>query len=75
MRWIVTNVPVWVVAVVLVVALPGLAIGAKALIGKRVAVLGSDSHNDVAGFLVAVVAVIYAVVIGFTVVSLSPSRT
>jgi hypothetical protein len=69
-KWVVTSVPTWLVAVVLIVGIPALAVGAKILLSRKVPTLGRDTHNDVAGFLVAVVAVIYAVIVGFTIVSL-----
>ena len=70
MKWVVTSVPAWLVAVVLIVGIPALAVGTKILLSRKVPALGRDTHNDVAGFLVAVVAVIYAVIVGFTIVSL-----
>lgn len=70
MRWIVTDVPTWVVGVVLIVGLPALAVLAKVGMQRRVPALAAGSHNEVAGFLVAIVAVVYAVIVGFTIVSL-----
>jgi Protein of unknown function (DUF4239) len=70
MRWIVTSVPTWLVGIVLIVGIPALAVATKVLLSRKIPALKADSHNDVAGFLVAVVAVIYAVIVGFTIVSL-----
>jgi hypothetical protein len=70
MKWVVTEVPTALVAVVLIVGLPALAIIAKVFIKRHVKSLTTDTHNEVAGFLVAIVGVVYAVVVGFTIVSL-----
>jgi hypothetical protein len=70
MRWIVEDVPAWVVGLVLIVGLPVAAMLLKAIIGRRVKSLSTPEHNEVAGFLVAIVAVVYAVLVGFTIVSL-----
>ena len=70
MKWVVTDVPTWLVAVVLIVGISVFAILVKMFLNKKVPVITSGSHNDVAGFLVAVVAVVYAVIVGFTIVSL-----
>lgn len=69
MKWIVTDVPTWVVGLVLIGGIPALAIVIKVWLGRRAALSG-EAHNEVAGFLVAIVAAIYAVVVGFTIVSL-----
>ncbi len=70
MRWVVTSVPAWIVGIVVVGGIPALAIVAEVFLSRKVPTIKSGSHNDVAGFLVAVVAVIYAVIVGFTIVSL-----
>jgi hypothetical protein len=70
MRWLVTDVPTLLVALVLIIGLPALAIVAKVFINRHVRSLTTDTHNEVAGFLVAIVGVVYAVVVGFTIVSL-----
>jgi Protein of unknown function (DUF4239) len=70
MRWVVTDVPTWVVGVVLILGLPTLAVLIKFLLNRKAPSLATGSHNDVAGYLVAIVAVVYAVVVGFTIVSL-----
>jgi Protein of unknown function (DUF4239) len=69
-RWVVVDVPTWVVGVVVIVGLVVLALLAKVLIVRKAKWLLTDSHNEVAGFLVAIVAVVYAVIVGFTIVSL-----
>jgi uncharacterized protein DUF4239 len=70
MKWVVTNVPTWLVGVVLIGGLPALAVLIKLVISRRATSLAKGSHNDVAGFLLAIVAVVYAVIVGFTIVSL-----
>jgi hypothetical protein len=70
MKWVITAVPTWLVGTVLIIGLPALAVLIKVLMGRKAKSINSGSHNDVAGFLVAIVAVVYAVVVGFTIVSL-----
>jgi len=58
----------WFWTLILVVVLPGVAI-AGALLVRRI--VGADvlaRHNDVAGFIYAVVGVLYAVLLGFTAI-------
>jgi hypothetical protein len=69
-RWIVTNTPFSVLAVVFLIGLPAATIGVQALIRRRLPALAAGRHNDVAGFLLAVVGVLYAVVAAFVVVSM-----
>lgn len=51
-----------------VLLLASLAVGVHALIQRSRAYEGFSAHNDVAGFLLTMVGVIYAVVLGFVVV-------
>ena len=51
-----------------VVALPALAVGAGRLVRRRVGAETLMAHNDVAGFIYAVVGVVYAVLLGFTAI-------
>ena len=52
----------------MVVLLPAAAVGLQALIRRRWPALREGDHNDVAGFIIAVVGVIYAVLLAFVVV-------
>lgn len=65
---VVRELPVWVVAALFVVVLPGLVMVLQVLIRRRWPELVKGDHNDVAGFLIAVVGVIYAVLLGFVVI-------
>lgn len=69
-RWIVQNVPAWWLMALAVIGLPALAVAAQWLIRRRVPGLAVGDHNDVAGFLGAVVTVVYAILAGFMVVTL-----
>jgi Protein of unknown function (DUF4239) len=63
------NPPLWSVMVLLLFTLPAIAIGLQAIIRRRFPDLKQRKHNDVAGFLVAVIGVIYAVTVGFIIAS------
>ena len=61
-------IPLWILGPLLVVVLPALATGVQAFIRKRWPLITTGDHNDVAGFLIAVVGVMYAVVLAFCVI-------
>jgi Protein of unknown function (DUF4239) len=69
-KWIVADVPTWLVGTVLIIGVPALALLAKFVVSRKAESLATGSHNEVAGFLLAIVAVVYAVIVGFTIVSL-----
>jgi hypothetical protein len=60
-------VPLWVLGPLLVVFVPLLAVGVQAVV-HRWAVVSTGEHNEVAGFLIAVVGVMYAVILAFCVI-------
>ncbi len=64
----VRDLPIWLVAVVFVVVLPGLVMALQVVVRRRWPDLVEGGHNDVAGFLIAVVGVIYAVLLAFVVI-------
>jgi hypothetical protein len=64
----VTAVPVWLLGVLLIVVLPTAAVGAQLGIRRMWPHLVEGEHNDVAGFIIAVVGVIYAVLLAFVVI-------
>jgi hypothetical protein len=64
----VTALPLWVSAVVLIVVLPAAAVGAQVLLRRHWPALREGDHNEVAGFIIAVVGVIYAVLLAFVVI-------
>jgi hypothetical protein len=61
-------VPLWILAPLLVVAVPLLAVGVQAVLRRRWPVIAAGDHNEVAGFLIAVVGVMYAVILAFCVI-------
>ena len=64
----VTAVPVWLLGVLLIVGMPAAAVGAQLGIRRTWPHLLEGEHNDVAGFIIAVVGVIYAVLLAFVVI-------
>ena len=63
-----TALPILLSGVLFVIVLPGLAILIQLAIRRRWPVLSEGEHNDVAGFIIAVVGVIYAVLLAFVVI-------
>ena len=63
-----TAFPIWVTGIFFVIVLPALAVGAQLLIRRSWPALADGGHNDVAGFIIAVVGVIYAVLLAFVVI-------
>ncbi|PVZ15008.1 DUF4239 domain-containing protein [Actinomycetospora cinnamomea] len=60
--------PIWLLFVLLVVVAPAAAIGLQVLVRRRWPHLAEGDHNDVAGFIIAIVGVIYAVLLAFVVI-------
>jgi len=58
----------WGWTLLFVVALPALAVGGALLVRRVVGAEVLARHNDVAGFIYAVVGVVYAVLLGFTAI-------
>ena len=63
-----TSLETWVWVFLFVVALPAFAVGCTLFIRRRVGTDVLARHNDVAGFIYAVVGVVYAVLLGFTAI-------
>ena len=61
--------PTWVVGLLLILVLPTLAVVAQLGIRRTWPSLVEGEHNDVAGFIIAVVGVIYAVLLAFVVIA------
>ena len=57
----------WPIMALFLIVFPLATIGAQALIRSRFPEIRAQRHNDVAGFLVAVIGVIYAVTAGFMI--------
>jgi hypothetical protein len=60
--------PLWCSALLLVVGMPALAVAAQLVLRRRWSALREGDHNEVAGFLIAIVGVIYAVLLAFVVI-------
>jgi hypothetical protein len=60
--------PIWLVGLLLVVVLPALAVAVQAVLRRAWPALREGDHNEVAGFIIAVVGVIYAVLLAFVVI-------
>jgi hypothetical protein len=69
-HWIVAHVPAWITGVVLIVVFPLATVALQAVLRRNVPPLKNTEHNEVAGFLVAVIGVAYAVIAGFTIIVL-----
>jgi hypothetical protein len=59
---------VWVLGVLLVAGLPLLTVAFQAMVRRLVPDIVKGEHNEVAGFLIAVVGVVYAVTLAFIVI-------
>ena len=53
-----TALPIWLTGTLFVIALPALAIVAQLMIRRSWPALADGGHNDVAGFIIAVVGVL-----------------
>jgi hypothetical protein len=62
------RIPVWLLGLLLVGGVPLLVVMLQALVRRRWPTILSGEHNDVAGFLIAVVGVLYAVILAFIVI-------
>jgi hypothetical protein len=63
-----TSVETWFWILLFVVALPAIAVGGALFVRRTVSADVLAHHNDVAGFIYAVVGVVYAVLLGFTAI-------
>ncbi|GGK40194.1 hypothetical protein GCM10010124_36160 [Pilimelia terevasa] len=61
------DLPLWAVMAVIIVGLTAFAVGLQAVIRRWIPEIQTRRHNDVAGFLAAVIGVIYAVTVGFII--------
>ncbi|HEX2119365.1 MAG TPA: hypothetical protein VHF91_09295 [Acidimicrobiales bacterium] len=59
---------VWLLGLLLVAGLPLLTVAVQALVRRLAPHIVAGEHNDVAGFLIAVVGVVYAVTLAFIVI-------
>ena len=58
----------WLLGIVMVIGIPLVAITVQAVLRRAVPSIIAGEHNDVAGFLIAVVGVVYAVTLAFIVI-------
>ncbi|GAA3974529.1 hypothetical protein GCM10022384_26190 [Streptomyces marokkonensis] len=66
-HFFIVELPLWGTVLLILGGVPLVAVLAQALMRRLVPPPRAKEHNDVAGFLVAVVGVVYAVTIGFSV--------
>ncbi|MFH9573778.1 hypothetical protein [Streptomyces sp. NPDC017230] len=66
-HFFIVDLPLWAAALLILGGVPVVAVLLQALMRKLVPPPRAKTHNDVAGFLVAVIGVVYAVTIGFSV--------
>jgi hypothetical protein len=66
--WLLLHISTAVLGVAIVVLAVALALGGLVLVRRSVAVSTLEAHHDVAGFILAVVGVVYAVLLAFVVV-------
>jgi hypothetical protein len=63
-----STVGAWLLGILIIVALPALAVGGAMLVRRTVGADVLARHNDVAGFMYGVVGVVYAVLLVFTTI-------
>jgi hypothetical protein len=66
--WLLQNVPAVVLALGIIALCLGLALGGLLLVRRNVELSRLEAHHEVAGFILAVVGVVYAVLLAFVVV-------
>jgi hypothetical protein len=69
-RWIMINWPSWLLLATLLVCVTGGTLALHVYVRRRFPHLQQGKHNDIAGFLLAIVGVVYAFIIGFTTLAL-----
>jgi hypothetical protein len=69
MSTILNDLPTWLVAVIVIGGCTGLAVGLLLLLRDTVKSSMRESHNDVAGYVFAVVGVLYALLLGFVILA------
>jgi len=69
-RWIVENVSVWWLTAIALACLPILTIGLQYIIRRRSPGLLDGEQNEAVGYQGAVVGVVYAIIVGFMVITL-----
>src|SRR4051794_3470053 len=67
--WLLRNVPTALLGLAIVAVAVALSLGGLAVVRRSVKLSTLESHHEVAGFILAVVGVIYAVLLAFVAVS------
>jgi hypothetical protein len=67
-KFLINNIPGPALAVLFIAVAIGAGLAGLFIVRRSVALATLEQHNDVAGFIIAVVGVLYAVVLGFVVV-------
>ena len=66
--WLLYNVPTALLCLAIVVTAVALSLGGLVLVRRSVTLSTLESHHEVAGFILAVVGVVYAVLLAFVVI-------
>jgi hypothetical protein len=66
--WLLLRFPTWLLGLVIVGLCVGISLGGVVLVRRSVKLSDLEEHHDVAGFILAVVGVVYAVLLAFVVV-------
>lgn len=69
-RWVVINIPAWLLLVVLVILVAGGAVLIQMIVRRRFPKLTQDAHNDATRFAYGVIGFVYAFFVGFMVSAL-----
>jgi uncharacterized protein DUF4239 len=68
-RWLLNHLPTWQLVPLIVGVFVLIAVLGHVVVRKRFPHVASGEHNDVAGFLLGLVAVLYGIMLGFVVVA------
>ncbi|HEY6886193.1 MAG TPA: DUF4239 domain-containing protein [Solirubrobacter sp.] len=66
--WLLLHAPTWLLGLIIVTLCVGISLGGVVLVRRSVELSELEEHHDVAGFILAVVGVVYAVLLAFVVV-------
>jgi hypothetical protein len=66
--WLLLHIPTWLLGLGIVTLCVGVSLGGLILVRRSVTLSDLEEHHDVAGFILAVVGVVYAVLLAFVVV-------
>jgi hypothetical protein len=66
--WVLQNIPAWLTLALTVVVCVGMSVGGLLIVRRSVELSTLEAHHEVAGFILAVVGVVYAVLLAFIVI-------